>query len=139
MIIVDENKLKYDTLYNILNDLNVGEKTEEFILNYNDDWVNDKNKYLNKAENDERYTQEEINNLKRFYKIMGNGVDICKYVDYWIDDIKWYSLSNDKMIELVKNLIDVIHEEYRDKNDSLDDIDEVFRILEVMREGLNES
>ena len=70
---------------------------------------------------------------------MGNGVDICKYVDYWIDDIKWYSLSNDKMIDLVEDLVDVVHEEYRDKNESLRDIGEVFRILEVIREGLKES
>ena len=139
MIIIDENKLKYDTLYNILNDLNIGEKIEELTLNYNEDWVNDKNKYLNKVENDERYTQEEINNLRRSYEIMGNGVDICKYVDYWIDDIKWYSLSNDKMIDLVEDLVDVIHEEYRDKNESLKGIGEVLRILEVMREGLKES
>lgn len=134
MIIIDENKLKYDTLYCILKELGIGEDLEELKIKYHDDWIINTTDFLNKIKE-----KGICSNIKNIYEIIGNEIDKHAYVDYWIDDIKWYNLSNEKMIELAKDLIDVIHEEYRDKNDSLDDIDEVFRILEVMREGLMES
>ena len=134
MIIIDENKLKYDTLYCILKELGIGEDLEELKIKYHDDWIINTTDFLNKIKE-----KGICSNIKNIYEIIGNEIDKHAYVDYWINDIKWYNLSNEKMIELAKDLIDVIHEEYRDKNDSLDDIDEVFRILEVMREGLMES
>lgn len=134
MIIIDENKLKYDTLYCILKELGIGEDLEELKIKYHDDWIINTTDFLNKIKE-----KGICSNIKNIYEIIGNEIDRHAYVDYWIDNIKWYNLSNEKMIELAKDLIDVIHEEYRDKNDSLDDIDEVFRILEVMREGLMES
>ena len=134
MIIIDENKLKYDTLYCILKELGIGEDLEELKIKYHDDWIINTTDFLNKIKE-----KGICSNIKNIYEIIGNEIDKHAYVDYWINDIKWYNLSNEKMIELAKDLIDVIHEEYRDKNDSLDDIDEVFRILEVMREGLMKS
>lgn len=134
MIIIDESKLKYDTLYRILKELDVGEDLEELKIKYHEDWIRNTTDVLN------RMKEKGIcSNVKNIYEIIGNEIDKHAYVDYWIDDIKWYNLSNEKMIELAKDLIDVIHEEYRDKNNSLDDIDEVFRILEVMKDGLRKN
>ena len=134
MIIIDESKLKYDTLYRILKELGVGEDLEELKIKYHEDWIRNTIDAINKMKEKGIYS-----NIKNIYEIIGNEIDKHAYVDYWIDDIKWYNLSNEKMIELAKDLIDVIHEEYRDKNNSLDDIDEVFRILEVMKDGLREN
>lgn len=99
MILIDETKLQYDTLYNILKTNNQLDEKEEFKLKYSPWWCE-----LRKKNIDNLNYDEDREKIIKMWNISGEAIDVKEFVDFHLDFLGNYENIGD----IKKGLIDIL-------------------------------
>lgn len=112
MILVDETKVQYNTLYDILKTNGQLEEKEEFKLKYSPWWCELRKKGLNDLNHD-----EDREKIMKMWSISGEGTDIVEFVDYYLDFLGNYENLEDMkqdLIDILQNVKDTYGDIYKE-------------------------